>query len=99
MVNLIIISYTHLSDQLFFLRIQLYIFFNFVLLFQTQTDNYVLNVANVLLLNIMSMNDNELQCHRVSQSNNLNVVIYNDDDGDAENFEIPNSGHSACIEI
>ena len=46
----------------------------------------------------MSMNDNELQCYRGSESNELNVVLYNDDDGDAESVEIPNIGHSAYIE-
>ena len=46
----------------------------------------------------MSMNDNELQCYRGSQSNDLNVVMYNDDDVDDENFEIPNIGHSAYID-
>ena len=41
----------------------------------------------------MSMNDNELQCYRGSQSNDLNVVMYNDDDDeDDENFEILNIG-------
>ena len=47
----------------------------------------------------MYMNDNELQCYRGSQSNDLNVVMYNDDDDeDDENFEIPNIGHSAYID-
>ena len=46
----------------------------------------------------MSMDDNEFKCYRGSQSNNRNVVMYNDDDGDDENFEIPNISHSVYID-
>ena len=44
----------------------------------------------------MSMNDNDLQCFRGSHSNDLNVVMYYDEND--ENFEIPNIGHSAYID-
>ena len=38
----------------------------------------------------MSMNDNDLLCYRGSQSNDRNVVMYNDRDD--KNFEILNIG-------
>ena len=45
----------------------------------------------------MSMYDNDLQRYGALQSNELNVVMY-DDDENGENFEIPNIGHSAYID-
>ena len=44
------------------------------------------------------MYDNDLQCYGELQSNGLNVIMYNDDDENDENFEIPNIGHSAYID-
>ena len=46
----------------------------------------------------MSMYDNDLQRYGGLQSNDLNVIMYNDDDENDENFEIPNIGHSAYID-
>ena len=45
----------------------------------------------------MSMYDNDLQRYGGVQSNDLNVIMYNDDDENDENFEIPNIGHSTYI--
>ena len=46
----------------------------------------------------MSMYDNDLQRYGGLQSNDLNVIMYNDDDENDENFEIPNIGHSPYID-
>ena len=46
----------------------------------------------------MSMYDNDLQRYGGVQSNELNVIMYNDDDENDENFEIPNIGHSTYID-
>ena len=43
------------------------------------------------------MYDNDLQCYGGLQSNDLNVIMYNDDDENDDN-EIPNIGHSAYID-
>ena len=45
----------------------------------------------------MSMCDNDLQRYGGLQSNDLNVIMYNDDD-ETENFGIPSIGHSAYID-
>ena len=46
----------------------------------------------------MSMYDNDLQRYGGLQSNDLNVIMYYDDDENDENFEIPNIVHSAYID-
>ena len=46
----------------------------------------------------MLMYDNDLERLGGLQSNDLNIIMYNDDDENDENFEIPNIGHSAYID-
>ena len=44
------------------------------------------------------MYDKDLQHYGGLQSNDLNVIMYNDDNENDDNFEIPNIGHSAYID-